>query len=50
MTSFDYDKERKTLLNMEVKLRLLELEGLELPAKAPKIPPPPPHLNFSQNS
>jgi len=30
----DYDKEMKVLLDMEVKLRLLDLEGVELPESA----------------
>ena len=50
MASGDYLKEKEILLNMEVKLRLLDLEGMELPASAPVIPPPPPNLNFSLNN
>jgi len=47
MTSEDYKKEMKVLLDMEVKLRLLDLEGVELPKEAPPIPAPPPDFNFS---
>jgi len=47
MTSEDYDKEMKVLLDMEVKLRLLDLEGVELPETAPVVPPPPTDFNFS---
>ena len=49
MTSNDYYKEKEILLSMEVKLRLLDLEGIPIPTSAPVIPPPPPHFNFSQN-
>jgi len=47
MSSKDFDNEKKTLLDMEVKLRLLDLEGVDLPATAPMVPPPPPDFNFS---
>ncbi len=30
--------------------RLLDLEGVDLPASAPEVPPPPPHFRFSQNN
>lgn len=47
MASEDFQKEMKVLLDMEVKLRLLDLEGVELPKAAPVIPPPPADFNFS---
>ena len=47
MNSPDYVKEKNTLLNMEIKLRLLDLEGVDLPKTAPAIPPPPPDFNFA---
>jgi len=50
MSSGDYLKEKEILLNMEVKLRLLDLEGVDLPSSPPPIPPPPAHLNFSSSS
>ena len=49
MDSDDYRNEMEILLSIEVKLRLLDLEGVELPATPPAIPPPPPNLNFSCN-
>jgi len=49
MTSSDYIKEKEILVSIEVKLRLLDLEGVDLPATPPAIPPPPPNLNFSCN-
>lgn len=47
----------KTLTNLELRfvyfclitytrIRLLELEGIEIPNEAPEIPPPPDNLNF----
>ena len=50
MASGDYLKEKEILLNMEVKLRLLDLEGVDIPSSAPEIPPPPPNLNFALNN
>jgi len=47
MSSPDYVKEKDILTNMEIKLRLLDLEGVELPKTAPAIPPPPPDFNFA---
>jgi len=46
MRSSSYLKEREMFLSMEVKLRLLNLEGIDLPSTAPPIPPPPPNLDF----
>jgi len=47
MTSSDYQRELEVLLDMDVRLRLLDLEGLELPAEAPRVPPPPPSFDFA---
>lgn len=47
MDSSDYIKEKNILLEMEIKLRLLDLEGVDLPDSPPKIPPPPTDFNFS---
>ena len=47
MTSNDYNKEKDILTNMEIKLRLLDLEGVELPETAPAVPPPPKDFNFA---
>ncbi|MPC25454.1 Engulfment and cell motility protein 1 [Portunus trituberculatus] len=34
------------LLNMEIKLRLLDAEGVTIPSSPPPIPPPPPNYSF----
>ncbi|XP_050701797.1 engulfment and cell motility protein 2-like [Eriocheir sinensis] len=34
------------LLNMEIKLRLLDAEGVTIPQQQPEIPPPPPNFIF----
>ena len=47
MVSDDFRKEKNILLNMEIKLRLLDLEGVDLPKEAPPIPPPPADFNFA---
>jgi len=47
MTSDDYNKEKSILTNMEIKLRLLDLEGVDLPEEAPPIPPLPSDFNFA---
>lgn len=38
------------LLDMEVRLRLLETEGIHIPETPPPVPPPPSNLNFSSAS
>lgn len=47
MNSNDYEKEKKMLLDMEIKLRLLDLEGIDLPEEAPEVPSPPQDFNFA---
>ena len=47
MSSDDYKKEKDILTNMEIKLRLLDLEGVDLPQEAPPIPPLPTDFNFA---
>ena len=47
MKSDDYEKEKEILTKMEIRLRLLDLEGIELPTEAPPIPPPPQDFNFA---
>jgi len=34
------------LLTMEIKLRLLDTEGIRIPSTPPPIPPDPPNYNF----
>jgi len=38
--------EAKTLVTLEMKVRLLDLEGIELPKETPSIPEPPPDFDF----
>jgi len=47
MTSKLKDQHLAILLNMEVKLRLLDTEGLEIPKEQPEIPPEPPNYDFA---
>ena len=38
MKSKEYEKDLETLLSMEVKIRLLDLEGIDIPNEPPEIP------------
>lgn len=38
------------LLAMEVKIRLLDIEGIEIPDEPPPVPPLPPDFNFCHNN
>jgi hypothetical protein len=46
MTSTTKEAEFKTLLNLEVRLELLDTEGILLPSKPPPVPSDPPNYNF----
>lgn len=46
MTSQQAQDDLQELLSMDVKLRLLDAEGLNFPEEAPPIPPLPPNFNF----
>ncbi|XP_071092099.1 engulfment and cell motility protein 1-like [Haliotis cracherodii] len=46
MTSSQTNQDLETLLSMEIKIRLLETEGITIPTEAPPIPPAPANLNF----
>ncbi|XP_076272971.1 engulfment and cell motility Ced-12 [Rhynchophorus ferrugineus] len=46
MTSKETEKDLDTLLSMEIKLRLLDAEGVAIPQDPPPIPPDPPHYHF----
>ncbi|VEN41849.1 unnamed protein product [Callosobruchus maculatus] len=46
MQSKETEKDLDTLLSMEIKLRLLDAEGVTIPQDPPPIPPPPPHYHF----
>jgi len=36
-----------TLLTMEIKLRLLDTEGITIPSTLPPVPPDPPNYDFA---
>ncbi|XP_045608928.1 engulfment and cell motility protein 1 isoform X2 [Procambarus clarkii] len=46
MPSLATSRDLEMLLNMEIKLRLLDAEGVTIPQQQPVIPPPPPNYNF----
>jgi engulfment/cell motility protein 1 len=50
MSSREYKNDLEVLVSMDIKLRLLETEGVTIPEKAPKLPPPPPNFDFSVNT
>lgn len=47
MTSKEAEKDLETLLSMEIKLRLLDAEGINIPQDKPIIPPDPPNYDFA---
>lgn len=46
MTSKETEKDLDTLLSMDIKLRLLDTEGIKIPQNPPPIPDPPPNYDF----
>ena len=46
MLSSESIEELETLLNMEMKLRLLDLENISIPGTPPPIPTEPPNFDF----
>lgn len=46
MSSNETQKDLTMLLDLDVKLRLLDIEGIDVPDQAPEIPPSPPNYNF----
>ncbi|KAF5269890.1 hypothetical protein FQR65_LT05689 [Abscondita terminalis] len=46
MQSRETEKDLDTLLSMEIKLRLLDAEGVTIPQDPPPIPPDPPNYQF----
>ena len=46
MTSEEARRDLDMLLGMEIKLRLLDTDGLEIPQEPPPIPPDPPNYDF----
>ena len=47
MVSKQTKDDMEILLNMEIKLRLLETEGIQIPKEPPPIPPLPDNFNFA---
>ena len=47
MESKQAKQDLETLLGMELKLRLLDTEGISIPEKAPLVPDDPPNYDFS---
>ena len=46
MTSQEAANELEILLAMDIKLRLLDVEGMDLPEEPPAIPPEPTNFDF----
>jgi engulfment/cell motility protein 1 len=46
MISKETDKDLETLLSMDIKLRLLDAEGIDIPQNPPPIPDLPPNYDF----
>ena len=46
MTSKEAENDLETLLSMDIKLRLLDAEGIDIPQDPPAIPEPPPNYDF----
>lgn len=46
MSSKEIENDLDTLLSMEIKLRLLDAEGVDIPQDPPPIPPSPPNYDF----
>lgn len=46
MVSKETKKDLETLLSMEIRLRLLDTEGLDIPENPPEIPKDPPNFDF----
>lgn len=46
MISKETEKDLETLLSMDIKLKLLDTEGIEIPQKPPLIPDLPPNYDF----
>lgn len=47
MSSKEAHQDLEMLLNMEVKIRLLDTEGIDIPNSPPPIPPLPSDFDFS---
>ena len=49
MQSTSWSEDLNNLVEMEMKLRLLDLENVEIPEESPPIPPEPPGYQFRYN-
>lgn len=47
MSSGSALRDLKELVDLEVKIRLLDAEGIEFPNEAPPLPPPPSNFHFA---
>ena len=50
MQSAEFEKDRKMLLDMEIRIRLLDVEGIDIPEEPPEIPPLPTNFDFWQEA
>ena len=50
MQSEKYKSDLKMLLDMEIRIRLLDVEGIDIPDEAPEIPPLPTNFDFWQEA
>ncbi len=47
MVSSEAEKDAQMLLELDIKLRLLDIEGISIPERAPEVPPPPANYDFA---
>lgn len=47
MNSKEAANDLEVLLAMDIKLRLLDVEGMDLPEEPPSVPPPPSNYDFA---
>lgn len=47
MSSSQVEQDMEMLLSMEIKIRLLDTEGLQIPAEPPPLPSLPENYNFA---
>lgn len=47
MTSKEAEMDMRLLLGIEMKIRMMDTEGVELPETPPEIPPSPPNYDFA---